>query len=200
MTTLEQRFFEDKPAFRNWLEKNHDTSPDIWIVCCKKHVNTPCITHPDALRTALCFGRIDSIIKRLDHDRYIVKFTLRKNISKWSEVNKKLVDELIRSGEMTTAGLQKIESWRNTGKVSWENHESEKKISKETTGEMAIPAFILDELERHEPALTNFNRLAPSHKRNYVKWIIPAKRQETTDRRILEAAAMLKENKKPELK
>lgn len=65
---------------------------------------------------------------------------------------------------------------------------------------MAIPAFILDELERHEPAHTNFNRLAPSHKRNYVKWIIPAKRQETTDRRILETAAMLKENKKPELK
>ncbi|NCC72892.1 MAG: hypothetical protein EOM06_05800 [Sphingobacteriia bacterium] len=163
-------------------------------------MNTPCITHPDALRTALCFGWIDSIIKRLDHERYLVKFTPRKNISKWSEVNKKLVDELIRSGEMTTAGLQKIESWRNTGKVSWENHGSEKKISKETTGEMAIPAFILNELARHEPALTIFNRLAPSHKRNYVKWIISAKRQETIDRRILEAAAMLKENKKPGLK
>lgn len=163
-------------------------------------MNIPCINHPDALRTTLCFGRINSNVKRLDYNRYLVKFTPRKNTSKWSEVNKKFVDEVIRSGEMTTAGLQKIESWCNTGKVSWENNESGKKISKETTGEMTIPAFILDELARREPALTNFNHLAPPHKRNYVKWIIPAKRQETIDRCILEAAAMLKENKKPGLK
>ena len=192
MNELEMIFFADNHSFREWLKFHHDKSPGIWLVIYKKHTKKKSIQHPEALDEALCFGWIDSIIKRVDEETYAIKFTPRTNTSRWSDFNKRRVDELMKNGKMTEAGLLKIESYILTGKVTWES--SENKNQKPVQAD--IPDFITEGLAGNEPALANFLLLAPGHKRQYVGWIMDAKREATRMARLEETIRMLKENKK----
>ena len=197
MKELDHINFNNRESFRNWLEKNHDTNPGIWMIYYKKHVNTECIEYREALEEALCFGWIDSIIKKVDDNQYLRKFTPRTNISNWSDLNKKIVLSLIKNGRMTEAGLKKIDVYLETGKVEWEKKEAKEDPRKK---ELQVPDFILNEFAKNEPALTNFNNLAPSHKRNYILWITDAKREETILKRLNESIKLLKENRSLGLK
>jgi len=193
MGELEHKYFDSRKSFRNWLEKNHNSSLGIWMIFYKKHINIAQIEYNEALEEALCFGWIDSIIKKVDDDQYLRKFTPRTNISKWSDLNKKTVLSLINKGQMTEAGLRKIDVYLKTGKVDWDV-----KSSKEN--EFHIPDFILKEFAENEPALTNFNNLAQTYKRHFILWITTAKREETILARLKESIELLKENKKLGLK
>jgi uncharacterized protein YdeI (YjbR/CyaY-like superfamily) len=196
MPELDRLFFGNREAFRTWLETNHDKSPGIWIVFYKKHTGIPCITYPEALDEALCYGWIDSLIKKIDGNRFARKFTPRINPAKWSELNKKMADELIRSGRMTIHGLLMIESYRKTGKVEWPSEEPRVKPEREVTA----PDFIYAAFSENEPALTHFQKLPQSCKREYILWITQAKKEETISKRLKEAIEMLKHNQKLGLK
>jgi uncharacterized protein YdeI (YjbR/CyaY-like superfamily) len=192
MKELEQIYFNNRESFRSWLMKNHDKCTGIWIIFYKKVIKIECIKYNEALEEALCFGWIDSIIKKTDDNKYVRKFTPRANTVKWSDLNKKTVLELIKKGEMTEEGLKKIDVYLKTGKVEWENNVPVKK----ETNDFDIPEFIVNEFAKNEPALTNFNNLAQTYKRNFILWITNAKREETIDNRIKESVELLKANKK----
>ncbi len=192
MRELEQVFFENRASFRKWLGKNHKKSPGIWMVYYKKHTGTGCIEYSEALEEALCFGWIDSTLKRIDDERYVRKFTPRTNTSNWSDVNKKLVISLIEKGLMTESGLQKIDVWLKTGSIKWE---TEAKKTSIRDRELQVPESFLKALTENEPALMNFNNLSKSNRRPYIYWISSAKREETINKRIKEAIELLKENK-----
>lgn len=196
MKELEQIYFKSSESLRSWFEKNFDKSSGIWIMFYKKHVNKECVSYGEALDEALCFGWIDSIIKRIDKDKYVRKFTPRKNLSNWSEVNKNKVLALIKEGKMNEAGLNKIDIYLKTGKVDWKNEDSRGAEIKE----LEVPGFIKKEFAKHEPALTNFNKLARTFKKHYVSWITDAKRDKTLISRLKESIELLKENKKLGLK
>lgn len=196
MKELESIHFSSKQVFRNWLQTNHDKSPGIWIIFYKTHQDIATIKYNEALEQALCYGWIDSIVKKIDDDKYARKFTPRTNIKKWSEVNKKKVVELISNGEMTEIGLKKIDIYLKTGKVEWEITKAKEK---ETT-DFDIPGFIVDNFAKNEPALINFNNLSPTYKRHYILWITNAKGEETIRKRLNESIELLKENKKLGLK
>jgi len=196
MKELEQKYFDSRESFRDWLKNNHDKSPGIWMIFYKKTTKIKCITYREALEEALCFGWIDSILKRLDDTRYLRKFTPRKDISKWSDTNKKLVLSLIENGKMTEAGLKKIDNYLKNGKIDWKNKEPIRDMEKD----LEIPDYILEMFGENQPALTNFNSLAKTYKRHYVLWITSAKKQDTLHKRLRESAELLKENKKLGLK
>lgn len=197
MNELEHIYFSNRKSFREWLDINHDRSPGIWMIFYKKHADNQCIKYREALEEALCYGWIDSIIKKVDDDRYVRKYTPRTNISKWSDLNKKIVLSLIEKGQMTEAGLQKIDDYVKTGRVTWKNKEL-KKYKKKT--EIHVPDFILKELAENEPALANFNNLARTYKRHYIMWITSAVREETIRKRLKESIELLKGNRKLGLK
>jgi uncharacterized protein YdeI (YjbR/CyaY-like superfamily) len=194
MKDLEYIHFRNREEFRNWLQKKHDKSSGIWMVFYKKHTNTGCIKYPEALEEALCFGWIDSIVKKIDDDRYARKITPRKDTKKWSELNKKIVTGLIQRGKMTEAGLKKIGYSSETGVQNGKNP------SHKNSGEFEVPDFIIRELAGNEPALINFNKLAPSHKKYYILWITNAVKKETVQKRLKESIELLKQNKKLGLK
>ena len=75
--------------WREWLEKNYATKQEAWLIYYKKHTGKPIIPYDDAVEEAICFGWIDSIIKRIDDEKYARKFTPRTEDSRWSELNKK---------------------------------------------------------------------------------------------------------------
>ncbi|MCB9015563.1 MAG: YdeI/OmpD-associated family protein [Lentimicrobiaceae bacterium] len=193
MKELEHLFFESRESFRLWLETNHEKSPGIWMIFYKKHLKAEGITYHEALEEALCFGWIDSLIKKVNNDQYVRKFTPRTNISNWSDLNKNIVMSLIQRGKMTKAGLEKVDVYLKTGEIDWESRPL-KKQSKEL--DTAIPDFMLKAFAENEPALTNFHQLAPTYQRHYILWITTAKREETVMLRLKESIKLLIENKK----
>ncbi len=196
MKDMDQKFFSSRESFRKWLKENHNTSPGIWMIYYKKHVAIDSVSYREALEEALCFGWIDSIIKKIDNDRYARKFTPRSNTSNWSEINRKLFSELVNKGLMTEAGLKK---YGISGAGSDETRTAAP-LKLRKSKNLGVPDYILKEFAENEPALKNFNALALSHKRNYVLWITTAKREETIKNRIAESIRLLRDNKKLGLK
>jgi len=190
---IQEIHFKNKEAFRKWLKKNHDESDGIWMIYYKKHTKKPSVEYSDALDEALCFGWIDSVIKRIDEERYVRKFTPRKNIKNWSEVNKVKVMRLIEQERMTLFGLQKIESYRKTGKIKWEAP----KVEIDYGDSNNTPLFIIEFLKKHNHAFHLFQKLAPSHRKEYTRWIMSAKREETRSVRLNKLVEKLQLNIKP---
>ena len=170
-----------RPRWRSWLQKNHSSSPGVWLVFHKEHTRVESIPYDDSVCEALCFGWVDSLIKRLDEDRYARKFTPRKAGSKWSASNCKRWNELKEAGLLSAAGLA-------AGPTA-ETSAPRPSIPK-------LPGYIAKALKLEPAAWNTFRRLAPSHQRHYVMWIHTAVRPETRQRRIAEAIRMLRQGKK----
>ena len=173
--------------WRAWLRKNHSTKKEIWLIYYKRHTGKPRILYDDAVEEALCFGWIDSLVKKIDDEKFAQKFTPRKGRSKWSEANKKRARKMIKEGKMTKAGLAKIREAKSNGE--WFKTAPVKK-------ELVIPSYIKKAFATNEKALNNFNNLANGYKRQLVGWITSAKREETRKRRLTEAIRLLEQNKK----
>jgi len=106
---IETTTAKDFETWLAWLNQNHDTKERIWLTIAKKSSKLISISMDEAIAGALCYGWIDSRKKGLDHLRYMVYFTPRRQKSKWSLANKKMVEKLIRDGFMHQAGITKIE-------------------------------------------------------------------------------------------
>src|SRR5215208_5324360 len=104
-TNLEVLDVRGRSQWRAWLAKHHTSSPGVWLVFHKTHTGVKSMPYEDTVREALCFGWIDSLIKRLDDDRYALKVTPRKATSKWSDLNRGRWTELQAAGLLTSAGL-----------------------------------------------------------------------------------------------
>lgn len=158
----------------------------------KKHSSTPSLQYDEAVEEALCVGWIDSIIKKRDDDSYTRKVTPRKSDSRWSQLNKKRVEKLIRQGLMYESGLAKVTEAKKSG--VWDKSADRPKISFE------IPSEFKKALAKSNKAKTFFDQLAPSYQKQFIGWINVAKRQKTKERRDDESIALLQQGKRLGLK
>src|SRR5207302_3084491 len=94
-------------GWRTWLTKHYASESEIWLVFHKIHTGRPSISYSDAVDEALCFGWVDSLIKRLDDDRYARKFTPRKADSKWSTINRRRYADLQARGLLAPPGVER---------------------------------------------------------------------------------------------
>ena len=173
LKTLDVR---NRRQFRAWLAKHHTSSPGVWLVFHKDHTGVPSIPYDDAVCEALCYGWIDSLIKRLDDDRYARKFTPRKPASKWSSINRARWERLKKAGRLTAAGLAAA-----PGEVTYP--------AKPSIPE--LPGYIANAFREHSKAWQFFQTLAPGYRRHFVAWIHTAKKPETREKRIRESIALL---------
>ncbi len=94
--------------WRNWLQVNHATEKEIWVIFFKKSSGKQVITLREATDESICFGWIDSYEKGIDVERFALRFTPRKPKSSWSKVNIERANKLIKEGKMTQAGFDKL--------------------------------------------------------------------------------------------
>ena len=186
MKTFDARSIE---GWRAWLDKHHASASEIWLVFHKKHTGAASVTYLDALDEALCYGWIDSLVRRLDDDRYARKFTPRKSVSKWSAINRRRFARLVREGRVTNAGLAKSPPPEPTTADD-----------SPARSEPAVPPEFRRALRSAPTAWRTFESLAPSYRHLYLRWIAEAKREETRTRRIETAIGLLAAGKKPGLK
>ena len=183
LKTLDARTLEQ---WRSWLAAHHDSESEVWLVFHKRHTGRASIAYEDALDEALCFGWVDSLIKRLDDARYARKFTPRTPHSKWSTVNRKRYAQLQASGRLMPAGLNRAPTDRG--------------YDAPRPSASKVPQYIQEALRKRPRAWSYFESLAPSYRRMYIGWIDSAKQQETKMRRLEEAIRLLAAGKKLGLK
>ena len=172
--------------WRKWLAKHHDSESEVWLVFRKRQTGQESIAYNDAVDAALCYGWIDSLVKRLDDERYARKFTPRKPESKWSTANRQRYARLQANGMLTPAGLARAPTDRS-GDAPWRSL-------------AGLPAYIQQAFQRNVSAWDYFQGLAPSYQRMYVAWIDSAKRPETKTKRLGEAVRLLAAGQKLGLK
>jgi uncharacterized protein YdeI (YjbR/CyaY-like superfamily) len=171
--------------WRAWLKKHHTSGPGVWLVFHKAHTGAKKIPYEDVVREALCFGWIDSLVKRLDDDRYAVKVTPRKPTSNWSDINRRRWAELKTAGLLTSAGLAAAPT---------NNTYAPRPVIPD------LPDYIAKALKANSKAWEFFQELAPTYRRHFVVWIHIAKRPETRARRLRESISLLAAGKKLGLK
>jgi uncharacterized protein YdeI (YjbR/CyaY-like superfamily) len=116
---MKKHLFNDRDEWRAWLEEQHQTESEVWLIYYKKHTGKQSIRYEDAVEEALCFGWIDSKVKRIDEEKYMQRYTPRKELSNWSESDKNRVRKLIENGLMTQAGLEVVEIAASLSTARW---------------------------------------------------------------------------------
>lgn len=160
-------FFATQSDFHKWLAKNHDKLSELLVGFYKVGSGKPIMSWSESIDQALCFGWIDGVRKRIDDERYSIRFTPRKSSSIWSAVNIKKVEELIRAGQMQPAGLVAFEK-RNENKSKIYAYES-------------APAKLSPTFEKlfitNKKAWAFFTTQAPSYQKVIIHRIMTAKQE-----------------------
>ncbi|HEY9462150.1 MAG TPA: YdeI/OmpD-associated family protein [Vicinamibacterales bacterium] len=171
LPTLQPR---SRKAWRAWLEKNHASSSGIWVVYAKKHTGLDSVTYVEAVEEALCFGWIDSLVHPIDDSLYKQIFTPRKERSAWSALNKKRVEQLIESRQMTAAGMKMIELAKANGQ--WDAHAK--------TEALTMPPALKKALNGNASAKKNWPTYTLSQQKAFLRMLDDAKTAETRAKRI----------------
>jgi uncharacterized protein YdeI (YjbR/CyaY-like superfamily) len=183
-------YFRNRDEWRKWLEKNYDKEKSVWLIHYKKDSTNTGIKLDEAVEDAICFGWIDSKLKKVDDEKYILKYTPRNAKSVWSKINREKAEKMIKLGQMTNAGLLKIKESKKTG--FWQKAYTD-------TKEVRLPADLKKALFENQKAWKNFQNFANTYKNMYVRWVINAKTENTKRKRIEQVVLQSQENKKTRL-
>lgn len=179
-------YFKNANEWREWLHENHGTSKGVELIFYKVGSTFESMRWEQAVKVAICYGWIDSTVRKMDDDKRKQTFTPRKDKSVWSKLNKTYIEELIAENLMHESGLAKIETAKQNG--SWssldavENHE--------------IPEDLQLAFNQNKTAYTNYQNFSPSYRKSYLYWLNHAKREETRNARIVEIIKLCEQNLK----
>ncbi|PIN73510.1 hypothetical protein COV20_04780 [Candidatus Woesearchaeota archaeon CG10_big_fil_rev_8_21_14_0_10_45_16] len=176
---------KSKEEWRKWLEKNHLKEVKVCLLKHKKHTGKPTITNPEAMREAICFGWIDTTVKRIDEDTYCQFFAKRNHNSRWSNNTLRYAKELIKEKKMAPQGLKMYKEGLQKPTLD-EDVPHTPEIQKE----------LKVALEKNKEAAEKFDRLPPSRRKVYLRWIEKAKRDETRMKRVAMLVDALTKDKK----
>ena len=174
-----------REEFRSWLKKYSKTETRVALILHKKHTGKKSPTHRELIEEAICFGWIDTTIKRVDEDRFLRHFTRRNEKSKWSKNTLSYAKQLLNAGRMTQEGIY----FYKLGK-SKPTHDHGLPKNPE------MPAELRAALRNDLVAKKNFSEFPPSTKKTYYRWLLRAKRPSTRTTRVLQIVqAARKKNK-----
>ena len=181
---MKQKTIFNRLEFRGWLDKNHLTEKKLAARLYKKHTGKQSPTHRELMEEAICFGWIDTTVKRIDEDTYIRMFSKRNTNSSWSNNTQGYAKDLIKQGKMTKEGLKFY-----------------KLGLKKPTHDFGIPEnpdmpFLLKQaLEKNKIVKDTFLKFNPSTKKMLYRWIIRAKLTKTKEQRVQRILKMVKTGK-----
>jgi len=176
------RGFKTREEFAAWLDKNHKTSPALWVRMARKGSGIKSITYTEGVEVALCYGWIDAQKLPESETAWLQRFMPRRSRSIWSKVNREKALALIANGQMTQAGLVEIERAKTDGR--WE-------AAYDSQAGASVPPDFEEELERHPKAKAFFNSISAAN-RYAITWRLQtAKKAETRAKRMRRFIEML---------
>ncbi len=105
---MDARFFSDFDEMHAWLEANHEGADELWVGLYKKGASKSGIGLTDAQDAGMCFGWVDSLGRRIDEERWRVRFTPRRAKSSWTDDNVRRARDLEKRGLMRQSGLDAL--------------------------------------------------------------------------------------------
>ncbi|MFC2131569.1 YdeI family protein [Bacteroidota bacterium] len=174
-------YFDNRKDWRLWLRKNHKKEREIWLIYYNKASGKPRIPYNDAVEEALCYGWIDSTLKKIDKDRFTQRFTPRNHKSQLSVMNKERIRRLIKSKKMTKAGLKAVEHL----------------LGNMDDGEPDLSPDIKKALKADKEVWNNYISFPASYKRIRIGWIESARiRPDEFEKRLKYFVKMTAKNKR----
>ncbi|TLU98899.1 YdeI/OmpD-associated family protein [Dyadobacter luticola] len=173
-------------AWRDWLEKNADTSGSVYLVIYGKNSNIPSVSYVESVEHALCYGWIDSKTIRRDENSVYQTYSKRKPEGNWAKSNKERVIRMTELGLMRPQGQAMIDLAKQNG--AWD------KLT-DVENEV-IAADLKIAFDKNPKAFENFMAFAPSARKFILQWIYSAKRPETREKRVKETVAKAAEGLK----
>ncbi len=183
MVETKELFFETRKDLRNWFIKNHENKNSFNLLFYKKHTKRKCIQYNDAVEEALCYGWIDSMVKRIDEEKYTRHFSKRNIKSVWSPTNIKRMKKMIKDGKAIQSA---ISLFRNAEK------EGLFQIEIGSNDIIDIPKILTDKLKENKNAEQFFNKLNNKEKEAYSHFISDVKKEKTRQKRLNEMIKKLK--------
>ena len=182
----EQVTAADTATWRDWLQRNHDRAPGVWLLNVRGTAASG-IGYEDAVRQALCFGWIDGPVRTFAPGSVGQWFSPRRRGSGWAATNKARLAELEAAGMLAPAGIRVIEAAKADG--SWtvlDGPEAGIEPTELTAALDAVPA-----------ARANWDGFPPSARKLGLTNIAMAKRDETRAARIAKIVADAAEGRRP---
>jgi uncharacterized protein YdeI (YjbR/CyaY-like superfamily) len=179
-------FFTNTSEFRKWLEENHQTETELYVGYYKVDTGKPSMNWSESVDEALCFGWIDGVRRSIDQESYCNRFTPRNPKSNWSAINIKKVEDLIRLGKMTPAGLAAYEKRSESRSAVY---------SYENLPEKLAPEFE-NRFKENPVAWKFFQKQAPSYKKVKIYWVMEARQEQTRWARLEKLIAACQSGKK----
>jgi uncharacterized protein YdeI (YjbR/CyaY-like superfamily) len=167
-------YFQSAAAFRAWLDEHHASESELVVGFYKKGATKKGLTYKEAVDEALCFGWIDGVLRRVDDERFMQRFSPRKPKSTWSAINIARVEELTKLGRMTKAGLAAFarRDEKRSRIYAYENRDRTLDPAYETR------------FRAKKKAWAFFEAQPPWYRRTSAYWVMNAKKEETRDRRF----------------
>lgn len=184
MEEKEQLYFKNPQHWRDWLHENHQKSKGVYLIFYKVSSNIDSLRWEEAVQVAICYGWIDSTVKKIDDQRRKQMFTPRKDKSVWSKLNKTYIVKLQEGNLIHESGLKKIEIAKQNG--SWESLDEVENLVMSNDLELAF--------EQNQIAFQNYKNFSPSYRKSYLYWLNQAKRSETRNLRIAEIIRLCEKN------
>ncbi len=154
---LKIHYFTNRKDWREWLETNFASGKELWLIFPRKSTGKPCMSYNDAVEEALCFGWIDSTLKRLDDQHTIQRFLPRKNKAYYSQPNRERLKWLWEQDLVHATIKDEVE-----------------RIVRE---EFIFPPDILDRIRQDEIAWKNYQTYSESYQRIRVAYIDAARKR-----------------------
>lgn len=168
-------FFRSPEEFRVWLEGNHAGESALWVGFHRKATGRASMTWPESVDEALCYGWIDGVRRKIDDERYAIRFTPRRPGSNWSAVNLRRMEELLKDGRVRPAGRAAYEA-RDPSRTDAYSFEQRDRAT--------LPEEFEREFRAHADAWAYFERQPPGYRRTATWWVVSAKREDTRRRRF----------------
>jgi uncharacterized protein YdeI (YjbR/CyaY-like superfamily) len=182
--------FPTVAEWRAWLEEHHTTAPEVWVLTHKKHTGVPSVAWADAVEEALRFGWIDGLVRRVDEDRFVQRWTPRRPTSRWSKINVATAERLIAEGRMAPAGLEAVRVAKARG--AWERAYS-------ATKALPVPDALKAALAAAPDARDRWRGLTVTWRNRSVEWIGQARSSREAARRIAQVVESLRTGNRPDL-
>lgn len=157
MQITETLYIKTRKDWRTWLKKNYKTEKEIWLVFQNKSSDKTGITYEEAVEEALCFGWIDSIVKKMEKDSRVQRFTPRNPKSNYSQLNKERLKKLITKNKVIASVRKSLGDLENE--------------------KFVFPMDIIEEIRKNKEAWKNFQRFSEAYKRIRIAFIDGARKR-----------------------
>jgi len=168
------RFFGSVDELHAWFEEHHADTPELWIGFYKAHTGRTGVIYPEAVDEALCFGWIDTTVRRIDDNRYANRFVPRRPDSQWSDTNRQRFSELDRMGRVHEAGRRAFERRTSSGRPQFTSG-----------GSYRLSPGFAARLHQLPAADRYFRSRTLGYRKRATFWVMSAARPETRERRFL---------------